>query len=390
MPKLTQALPQYRKHSSGQARVTINGRDYLLGPYGTKASRTMYDRVIAEYLASGRSSSFGVRDSSITLAMLMVDYARFAKAYYGTGKNSEWHRIKYAIRPIKSYYASLPACEFGPSHFKVVRESMINDGWARTNINANMKRIVRMMKWAAAEGKLPASVFETLRLIPGLKKGRTEARESEPVQPVDPIVVQKTLPHLPDVVADMVRIQELAGCRPGEVCKLTPSMIDRSGEVWLASIEDHKTAHHGHRRSFPLGPKAQAILLPYLDRGPNECLFRPVDTDKRRRAAASRARTTPKSCGNRKGTNRKRNPKRKPGVAYTTSTYGKAIGRAAKKAKVDHWSPNQLRHSRATVIRKEFGLEAAQVVLGHKSADITQTYAERDAALAFEVARKIG
>ena len=38
-------IPVYRRHSSGQARVTINGRDYLLGPHGTKASKIEYDRI---------------------------------------------------------------------------------------------------------------------------------------------------------------------------------------------------------------------------------------------------------------------------------------------------------------------------------------------------------
>ena len=72
MPRLTNAVPKYRKHSSGNARVTINGRDYLLGPHGTKASKREYDRVIAEYLASGRSGSFGVTSDQLTIAMVMV------------------------------------------------------------------------------------------------------------------------------------------------------------------------------------------------------------------------------------------------------------------------------------------------------------------------------
>ena len=52
--------------------------------------------------------------------------------------------------------------------------------------------------------------------------------------------------------------------------------------------------------------------------------------------------------------------------------------------------PNQLRHSSATQIRKEFGLEHAQVVLGHAKADMTQRYADTDAEKARTVARKIG
>ena len=54
------------------------------------------------------------------------------------------------------------------------------------------------------------------------------------------------------------------------------------------------------------------------------------------------------------------------------------------------WHPNQLRHTYATRVRKEHGLEAAQVVLGHSNADVTQIYAERDMRLAVEVASKLG
>ena len=78
----------------------------------------------------------------------------------------------------------------------------------------------------------------------------------------------------------MVRIQLLTGCRPGEVCKLTPGMIDRSGDVWVAKLHEHKTAIHDHERYLYFGPKAQAVLRPFLLRGPDEYLFRPADTIK--------------------------------------------------------------------------------------------------------------
>ena len=56
--------------------------------------------------------------------------------------------------------------------------------------------------------------------------------------------------------------------------------------------------------------------------------------------------------------------------------------------KAHRWHPNQLRHTAATLIRARFGLEAAQAVLGHASADMTQVYAERDLAKAAEVMRR--
>ena len=54
------------------------------------------------------------------------------------------------------------------------------------------------------------------------------------------------------------------------------------------------------------------------------------------------------------------------------------------------WSPNQLRHSRATAIREQYGIEAAQTVLGHADPKVTQIYAERDFAMAAKIMQEIG
>jgi len=45
---------------------------------------------------------------------------------------------------------------------------------------------------------------------------------------------------------------------------------------------------------------------------------------------------------------------------------------------IDRWHPHQLRHNAATQLRKEYGLEAAQVILGHKTITVTQVYAEKN------------
>jgi len=54
-----------------------------------------------------------------------------------------------------------------------------------------------------------------------------------------------------------------------------------------------------------------------------------------------------------------------------------------------HWR-RRVRHNAATELRKEFGLEAAQILLGHSKADVTQVYAERDDNRAAAVVAKIG
>ena len=66
--------------------------------------------------------------------------------------------------------------------------------------------------------------------------------------------------------------------------------------------------------------------------------------------------------------------------------------RAELKAwRVAHrWSPLQLRHTAATLIRARYGLEASQNVLGHAKADVTQLHDERDAAKVLEIMAEIG
>lgn len=407
MPKLVHSLPKYRRHrGSNQAVVTLGGRDHYLGPHGTKASKLEYDRLISEWLSSGRSLSFAASQSDITIVEMIAAQLRYAKDYYGTKPTSEYHRIKLILKHLKGMYGRLLACEFGSVELKALRQQLIASGNSRTYINANMKRLIRVFKWAAGEGMVSPLVPQTLALIPCLREGKCEARETEPVGPVDEILVQSTLPHMPEVVADMVRVQLLTGMRPGEVCTMRPCDLDRTSEVWIYSPAEHKTKHHGKRRVVPIGSRAQAVLLKYLARDPQANCFRPCDSEAKRRAAVHAERSTPLSCGNKPGSKRKRRPQRAAGEQYDTRSYGRAITRACDKAfpapegienealeqwRQEHrWSPNRLRHTAATNVRREFGLEAAQIILGHSQANVTQVYAERDLAKGIEVARKIG
>jgi hypothetical protein len=82
MPWSNNHLPKYRKHrASGQAVVTLNGRDFYLGPHGTNASKLEYDRLLGEWLASGRNPLVH-GDDCLTVVELCARYYRFAKTYY--------------------------------------------------------------------------------------------------------------------------------------------------------------------------------------------------------------------------------------------------------------------------------------------------------------------
>ena len=58
---------------------------------------------------------------------------------------------------------------------------MIRAGNCRSEINRRVGRIVRMFKWGVSEELVPPLVYEALRTVPGLRKGRSGAREKPPV-----------------------------------------------------------------------------------------------------------------------------------------------------------------------------------------------------------------
>ncbi len=392
MPKLTRSVPTYRKHrSSGQAIVTLAGHDHYLGPHGTATSRREYDRLIAEWLAGGRAA-LGSSVNDLSMVELMARYWRHVQQRYvkNGAPTSEQSCIRSALRFVRSLYRDQPASEFGPLALKAVRSKMVETGLAMSTANGHVHRIRRMIRWAVAEELLPFDQWHGLRAVEGLRKGRGEARETAPVLAVDDAVVDATLSRLPRTVADMVRVQLLTGMRPSEICMLRPMDIDRSEDVWAYSPLSHKTEHHGRRRVVHIGPMAQKVLVAYLDRDPEMHCFRPSDSETQRRAERIPVRAKPVTRDNTLGDARARSPKRTPGTAYSVASYRRAIKRAAEKAGTARWSPNQLRHAAGTAIRKKFGLEAAQCVLGHSKASVTEVYAERDLAKAAQVAKMMG
>lgn len=402
MPKLSHSVPKYRKHrATGQAVVTLNGRDHYLGPHGTQTSRMEYDRLVQEWLSRGRTAE--LNDYSITVVELISAYMKWARQHYRKNGNltASFAGLKSAFRLLKRLYGRTPATSFGPKRLKALRMKMQETEevdhrkrkvkrLSRNTINAHCATIRRLFRWAASEEYIPASIPQALAMLPGLQRGRSNAPESKPVLPVDDATVDATLARLSPVVADMVRLQRFTGMRPAEVCVVRPQDVDTTGEVWLYRPQSHKTEHHGHQRVICIGPQGQVILRPYLLRESSAFCFCPADSERKRRREQFVRRVTPLSCGNRPGTKRVRNPNRAPGDRYTPDSYRRAIKRATEAAKVNRWHPNQLRHSAATNIRAKFGLEAAQVTLGHSKADVTQVYAERDLGKAIEVARLIG
>jgi integrase len=200
-------------------------------------------------------------------------------------------------------------------------------------------------------------------------------------------------------IRTMLQVIRMTGARPGEVCIMRTADIDRTVSPWEYRPQTHKTAHRGHERVIYIGPRAQAVLTDWLRADPEAFLFQPreaaaavreaarvaerSDADRARAARNKRAAEARKRGG--KAQNR-----RLPGERYTPGRLGHSVGRACERAEIEHWHPHQLRHAAATELRREIGIEAARVVLGHRSPVMTEVYAEVDRKRASAAMAKFG
>jgi integrase len=404
----TPRIPSYRKKtvktSSGirsYAVVTFDRKDIVLAQWNTQASKQEYQRVIAEWLAAGKVSS---KQDVITVSEICVDYTKASKKRYQDkdgNPTEEFKTVQRIMRLLRSNFGRTDASEFKALRFKAIRQIIAENGVSETKpapicryvVNKYCRHIIRAFKLAAENEKLSADNYQSMKAVETLRKGRTDARETDPIKPVSLETIEKTKQHLHGIAADMVRLQLLTAMRPGELCQLKPSCIDRSGDIWLFTPEHHKNEHRDQDRIVCIGQEAQDILRSYLLRDPNAFCFDPSEAVEQQRRKRNLERTTPSNQGNYQGkTKVKRNPKRQAGKCYTTRSYRRVIHRACDAAGIPRWSPNRIRKTAGTIIRKASGsLEASQAVLGHKSKSTTERfYAELDVSLAADVMRQIG
>ncbi len=346
--------------------------------------------------------------ADLTVNELILAYLQHAKTYYRKNNRptGEMDALKAALQVLRQSYGDVVCSAFGPLKLKAVRERMTTDkGWCRNNVNRSVGRIRRMFKWGVANQMIPPSVYQALAAVDGLRRGRSEARETEPITPVPDGVVQAVLPHVAPEVRAMIELQELCGCRPSEVVAMRGCDLTTDGDLWEYRPAEHKTQHHGRDRVIMLGPRAQAIIKPYLRTDTEAFLFSPAVAEDRRNAERRAKRKSPMTPSQAKR-RRKRKPKRIPQSRYTVDSYRRAIHRGCDRAwsapkglkpaevaawhQEHRWSPNRLRHSRATKIRRQYGIEAARVVLGHASAITTEIYAEADLGAARRIAAEVG
>jgi integrase len=315
MPVHASRVPRYRLHKpSGLAVVSLGGRDVHLGKHDQPASRAEYDRLVAEWLQTGRSPavSSSASPSDLTINELAEAYCRHADSYYVKNgvPTTEPVNIRLAIRPLRQLYGHTLARDFGPVRLKAVCQEMVRADLCRNEVNKRVRHLLRAFKWAVGEELVPPSVHHGLQAVPGLKRGRADVRESVPVKPVPDAFVDAIEPFVSRQVWAMVELQRLSGMRSGEVCLIRTCDLDTSGRVWTYTPESHKTEHHGRERQIHLGPRAQEVLRPWLRTDLAAYLFSPAEAEAERHAGLRARRKTPVQPSQRD--RRRRKPRKAP------------------------------------------------------------------------------
>lgn len=415
------AFPQYRPHAgSGQAVVTLSGETHYLGPFGSAESKAEYDRLLAEWIANNRQP---LRADDPTVTEVIAAFWAHAKNYYVNADGSpagELENYRLALKPLKTLYGEKPATEFGPLALKALMGEMVKFDWSRKYINRQAARVKGVFKWAVGNELIPPAVHQALAAVPGLRKGKSGARETPPVKPVPEDRIAAVRPLVSRQIRAMIDLQLVTGMRPGETVIMRAGDIDRGGTVWTYRPIRHKKQHLDEERIIDLGPRAQKIVGPFLKEDPAAFLFSPAEAEAERMESRRAARRTPMTPSHQRRAERAADrPRSRAKARYTVATYRRAIARGceaafgmpaelnpakddaperkAEKAALrsawrdaNVWHPHQLRHNAATWLRKEFGIDVARIILGHSSDSMTAVYAERDREKARDIMGRVG
>lgn len=355
-------IPKLCHHkASGRAYVTdpATKNEVWMGPVGSDEANRNYDEWVREFLA--RAAPTVAMTAGGTVDQLLLVYLKHAESYYRKrGKPTSEVRQTKALAGLirEAGHGRRRVDDFGPAQLIGLRELMVKKGWARSSINADVRRVVRIWRKGVEWDMVSAVALAKLEAVKPLAEGRSPAREPDDVPPVALAVVEATLPHLRALPRDVLRLQLAAGMRPSEALAVRPCDVDRTSEPWRYAVTDdwNKTAHKRRKRTVFLGPAARAVLGPWL-------------------AACKRAEDW--AFPGRRGGH------------FSRGRLTDLIAAVCKKHGIEHWHANQLRHTQATAIRARHGKEAAQAVLGHADPRTTEVYAERDLELARRVAEEM-
>jgi integrase len=398
MPKLKKQFPKMCRDRN-QCFSWYNGKRIYHGKWGTPEADRNYKRFIARLLENPTLPLLDKKTDDVLVSELAAGFLDYIEHQQD---KTEFSHFKRAIGYLIEFHGGLAVNEFSPKKLKVCRSQMVKTGTlCRRMVNNYTGRIIRIFAWGVEEEVVQSNVIHALQAVKTLREGEQGAFDNPPQQAVPDEVVKRTLPFLSPTVAAMVKLQRITGMRPSEIYRMTAGDIDKSKEqdgLWHYVLKTHKTEKRvGYGKVIPLGKPEQKLITPYLvGKTAGESVFSPRRASQERRERQRTERKTKVSPSQQERDKRRaKKPADKTGNFYDKHSYRKAKEHAIrkgkkalkKKQKIPHWTPYQLRHSAGTEAEKTGGLDNAQALLGHRTANVTKRYAHGQLAIAESMAR---
>ncbi len=375
--------PKLQRHKKGQAFARWmeagKNRQRYFGPWGSPKAREAYAAFLVEWargVALPQQQLPQVVAGSVgALVGRWLDHAKVRYVKFGR-QTSEYHCHRAACSALMSRFPTTAVAAFGLEQLEAVRTYMVDfRGWSRKTVNKHVARLVAMFGWGVPRKLVPSDVHYALLQIEPLTPGATTAREtvpvrSAPVSSVERLLGSERLHRCPDrrrVLAGMIRTQCLTGMRPGELCAMYVEHLDRSASEWKYTVPAavNKNFHRTQPRVIWLGPRAQAVLAPFV-----------AAAEAGRHAVFAFPRERRKDDGPR---------------PVARSEYARLIKAACQAVGVAPWHPHQLRHNKATEVKRIYESdEAAARAIGTSEDVAARIYTDPQETVDRRIAREAG
>ena len=383
--------PEKPDAASGQARIAINRKNFYLGKHGSPESHSEYARLLAIWRTTHTADvevPTATTGECHTIEAAVAMFWKDAQVRYRDSRELE--NFRYALEPLRVFFAKMPPGSFGPVQLRSYRRILLagyehpqhghREPSNRRTVNRHVGRIKTVFRRLEMDGYVPKGTWSQLRTLPALEIGEDGSLDNAPIHPPDLLDIVLAWTAMPPALRAMALVQMLTGARPAELRKLRLEEVQkpRDGVVWRANLKKHKTAHKGKSRTLFFGPRARAAMAPLLvDCEPGDYIFSPRRSQAIRYAAMRAARQSKVQPSQ---IDRSGNGPKRPGPCYSSSAYRIGVHRSCERAGATVFFPYQLRHYTATYVANhpEGGSDLARIILGHSLPGTTGIYAKED------------
>lgn len=243
--------------ASGQARIKIAGRHHYLGKHGSQESHKRYAALVQQHADGLTPVTSGTATVAEIVARFLVDAAK-------EKPKKEMNHCRVMAGVVAKSIGGRSVTTIVAATLGEARRAMIDAGWSRNYIRAQINRAKAMFRWAESQGLAPRGTWETLRTLAPIPK---TVRATKPREGIELPAIQSVLPYLPAVVQAMVQVQFWAGMRPSEVCRMRLGDLEQDGDGWLYWLSEHKNDWRPGRKreAVVLGAEAMKAALPWIE-----------------------------------------------------------------------------------------------------------------------------